>query len=62
MYVNFVSFESAMTDDQSQADRINALEIEHNWGEEDFDFVLQYIRTLLMKRKRVLCPVVLSSR
>ena len=33
-----------------QSDRINALEIEQNWREEDFDFVLQFLRTILMKR------------
>ena len=31
------------------ADKIPAMEIEHNWREEDFDFVLQFLRTVLLK-------------
>ena len=34
-----------------QADKIDALEAEHGWKEEEFDFVLQFLRTILMKRK-----------
>ena len=34
-----------------QADKINTLEVEHGWKEEEFDFVLQFLRTILMKRK-----------
>ena len=31
------------------ADKIGAMEVEHNWREEDFDFVLQFLRTVLLK-------------
>lgn len=31
------------------ADRIEALEREHGWREEQFDFILQYLRTILLK-------------
>ncbi|CAD6588035.1 MAG: hypothetical protein ASARMPREDX12_003131 [Alectoria sarmentosa] len=31
------------------ADKIDALEAEHGWKEEEFDFVLQFLRTILMK-------------
>lgn len=34
-----------------QADKVDALEVEHGWKEEEFDFVLQFLRTILMKRK-----------
>ena len=34
-----------------QADKTEALEVEHGWKEEQFDFVLQFLRTILMKRK-----------
>lgn len=37
-----------------QADKIDALEVEHGWKEEEFDFVLQFLRTILMKRKHSL--------
>ena len=33
-----------------QADRIDVLEKDRGWHEEEFDFVLQYLRTILMKR------------
>lgn len=35
-----------------QADKVDALEVEHGWKEEEFDFVLQFLRTVLMKRKQ----------
>ena len=35
-----------------QANNINSLEGEKNWREEDFDFVLQSLRTILMKREK----------
>lgn len=31
------------------ADKVDALEVEHGWKEEEFDFVLQFLRTILMK-------------
>ena len=31
------------------ADKISSIEIEQNWREEDFDFVLQFLRTILLK-------------
>ncbi len=31
------------------ADRIPLIEVEQNWREEDFDFVLQFLRTVLLK-------------
>ncbi|KAG8525729.1 uncharacterized protein KY384_000489 [Bacidia gigantensis] len=31
------------------SERINTLEIEQNWHDEDFDFILQCLRTILMK-------------
>lgn len=34
-----------------QSDKIDALEVEHGWKEEQFDFILQFLRTILMKRK-----------
>lgn len=35
----------------SQADKIESLEVEQSWKEEEFDFVLQFLRTILMKRE-----------
>lgn len=35
----------------SQADKIDSLEVEQSWKEEEFDFVLQFLRTILMKRE-----------
>ena len=46
-----LTIESFTADTLIQAEKINTIEIEQNWGEENFDFVLQYIRTILMKRK-----------
>lgn len=37
-----------------QADKIDSLEVEQSWKEEEFDFVLQFLRTILMKREHVL--------
>ena len=37
-----------------QVDKIDALETQHGWREEDFDFVLQFLRTVLMKRRNPL--------
>ena len=37
-----------------QADKIDSLQIEQSWKEEEFDFVLQFLRTILMKREHVL--------
>ena len=36
---------------RTQADKMDALETQHGWREEDFDFVLQFLRTILMKRR-----------
>ncbi|KAL9637906.1 MAG: hypothetical protein Q9164_001901, partial [Protoblastenia rupestris] len=44
------------------SDRINALEIEQSWREEDFDFVLQFLRTILMKHGASLIYTSNSSR
>lgn len=33
-----------------QADKIEKLEKEHGWHEEEFDFILQFMRTILLKR------------
>lgn len=35
----------------AQADRIDLLEREQGWREEEFDFILQFLRTILTKRK-----------
>lgn len=35
----------------AQSDRIEVLEKERSWKEEEFDFVLQFLRTVLLKRK-----------
>lgn len=35
----------------SQTEKIEALEKDHGWREEEFDFSLQYLRTVLLKRK-----------
>ena len=40
-----------------QADKIDALEVEQSWKEEEFDFVLQFLRTILMKREHVVIPL-----
>jgi dynein light intermediate chain 1 len=34
-----------------QSDQIEILEKERSWKEEEFDFVLQFLRTVLLKRK-----------
>ncbi len=36
---------------ESQADKVDRLEKEQGWREEDFDFILQFLRTILAKRK-----------
>jgi len=40
----------ALADTVVQADKIDVLEKTHGWREDEFDFVLQYLRTILMKR------------
>lgn len=30
---------------------MDSLEVEQSWKEEEFDFVLQFLRTILMKRE-----------
>jgi hypothetical protein len=34
-----------------QADKIEKLEKDHGWNEEQFDFILQFLRTILLKRE-----------
>ena len=34
-----------------QTDKIDSLETQYGWREDDFDFVLQFLRTVLLKRK-----------
>lgn len=43
-----------------QADKIEKLEKEHGWREEEFDFILQFMRTILLKRESL--PLVLLCR
>lgn len=43
------------------ADRIDGLEVEHGWKEEEFDFVLQFLRTILMKHGASLIYASISS-
>ena len=33
---------------------MDTLEVEQSWKEEEFDFVLQFLRTILMKREHIL--------
>lgn len=35
----------------TQSDKIEALEKERSWKEDEFDFVLQSLRTILLKRR-----------
>jgi hypothetical protein len=39
-----------------KADQIEMLEKERSWKEEEFDFVLQFLRTVLLKRKLIRSP------
>jgi hypothetical protein len=34
-----------------QAEKIEKLEKEHGWRDEEFDFILQFMRTILLKRE-----------
>jgi len=36
---------------KEQSDKIEVLEKERSWKEEEFDFVLQFMRTILLKRE-----------
>ena len=47
----------------SQADKIERLEKDHGWNEEQFDFILQFLRTILLKRElpRPLYPKIFDS-
>lgn len=38
-----------------QADKIEKLEKDHGWNEEQFDFILQFLRTILLKREIAQC-------
>lgn len=42
-----------------QADKIEKLEKDHGWNEEQFDFILQFLRTILLKRE--LFPTSMAS-
>ncbi|KAF2454170.1 dynein light intermediate chain-domain-containing protein [Lineolata rhizophorae] len=44
-----------------RADRVAALERERGWGDDEFDFVLQYLRTLLLKHGGGLAYVLPAS-
>ena len=35
---------------RAQSEKIDILEREHNWREEEFDYLLQFLRTILLKR------------
>jgi hypothetical protein len=39
--------------DTGQSDQIETLERDRSWKEEEFDFVLQFLRTILLKRKYI---------
>lgn len=41
----------AIADSVLQADKIEKLEKDHGWHEEEFDFILQFLRTILLKRE-----------
>lgn len=41
-----------------QADKIEKLEKDHGWHEEEFDFILQFMRTILLKREFLFSPFV----
>lgn len=43
--------------DLVKSDRIEILEKERSWREEEFDIVLQYLRTILLKRTELFYPV-----
>lgn len=34
-----------------QADKVEKLEKDHGWNEDQFDFILQFLRTILLKRE-----------
>ncbi len=44
-----------------QADKIAKLEKENGWQEEDFDYVLQFMRTILLKREFLSRPHMLTA-
>jgi dynein light intermediate chain 1 len=44
-------FGSCHADCFLQADQIEKLEKDHGWHEEEFDFILQFLRTILLKRE-----------
>lgn len=44
-----------------QADKIEKLEKEHGWHEEEFDFILQFMRTILLKRMSAPFPDVFNK-
>jgi dynein light intermediate chain 1 len=43
--------ESVVANYYLQADKIEKLEKDHGWHEEQFDFILQFLRTILLKRE-----------
>lgn len=40
----------ANVDSTKQAEKIEQLEKDHGWREEEFDYILQFMRTILLKR------------
>lgn len=50
-YINVHGVENAIANQCSQADKIEKLEKDHGWHEEQFDFILQFLRTILLKRE-----------
>lgn len=39
----------------AQAEKMDVLEKTQSWKEEEFDVVLQFMRTILLRRKSILC-------
>jgi len=50
-----------LTTSAQQADKIEKLEKEHGWHEEEFDFILQFMRTILLKRMSAPSPNISSK-
>ena len=50
-----------LTTSAQQADKIEKLEKEHGWHEEEFDFILQFMRTILLKRTSAPSPNISSK-
>jgi dynein light intermediate chain 1 len=50
-YIDVYGTENTIANQYSQADKIEKLEKDHGWHEEQFDFILQFLRTILLKRE-----------